>query len=276
MYSWEGLSFITSAAGIPDHLHPETLACTNLEIAKVFVKADLTKELPRRISFTIRGKETLIDFAYPWLPPKCVDCGKWGHYATFCKVNKKDIEDTMEEVNTPKKIDQQNSKVTGSEGKENEKPETKEQTNTKEGDLESKEDKSEGKKNKYTMEGSQMKEWETVTSEVRRSPKPRELQFGQVTIATPSRYAALRNSDEKGTEIIIEEIEEEEEGEVENEEADDIIQSIAEENVEGKSKENKKGRSRQILPRLSKTNHKVVLEVTDQNKDMKRGSRKNN
>lgn len=266
MYSWEGLSFITSAAGIPDHLHPETLACTNLETAKVFVKADLTKELPRRINFTIQGKETLIDFAYPWLPPRCVDCGKWGHYATFCKVNKKDTADQMKEVNTPKSMVQQTLEVTGSDGKENKKLEDKEKTNKKEDEKESKED----------MEGDQRKEWETV-SEVRRSPKPRELQFGQVTIVTPSRYAALRNSDEKGTEIVVEEVEEEEEeGEVRNEEADDIIQSIAEESVEEKSKENKKGRSRQILPRLSKTNHKVVLEATDQNKDMKRGSRKNN
>lgn len=44
MYSWEGFSFITSAAGVPDHLHPETVACTNFEIAKLFVNADLSKE----------------------------------------------------------------------------------------------------------------------------------------------------------------------------------------------------------------------------------------
>ena len=50
MYSWESLSFITSAAGVPDHLHPETLACTNLDVAKVFVQADLTKEFPDKIN----------------------------------------------------------------------------------------------------------------------------------------------------------------------------------------------------------------------------------
>ena len=50
MYSWEGLSFITSAAGVPDHLHPETIACTNFDIAKVFVQADLSKELPQKIN----------------------------------------------------------------------------------------------------------------------------------------------------------------------------------------------------------------------------------
>ena len=34
MYSWEGLSFMTSTVGFPDRLLPETLACTNLEVAK--------------------------------------------------------------------------------------------------------------------------------------------------------------------------------------------------------------------------------------------------
>lgn len=92
IYSWEGLSFITSAAGIPDHLHPETLACTNLKTAKVFVKADLSKELPKKINFTIQGKETLVEFSYPWLPPRCEECGKWGHYITFCKEKKKEVE----------------------------------------------------------------------------------------------------------------------------------------------------------------------------------------
>lgn len=46
MYSWEGLSFMTSAAGVPDHMHPEMITCTNFEVAKVFVMADLSKELP--------------------------------------------------------------------------------------------------------------------------------------------------------------------------------------------------------------------------------------
>lgn len=43
MYSWEGLSFITSAVGYPDRLHPETIAFTNFEVAKVFVHVDVSK-----------------------------------------------------------------------------------------------------------------------------------------------------------------------------------------------------------------------------------------
>lgn len=71
MYSWQGLSFITSAAGVPDRLHPETIACTNFEVAKVFVNADLSKELPQEITYNIQGKETTISFTYAWLPSRC-------------------------------------------------------------------------------------------------------------------------------------------------------------------------------------------------------------
>ena len=52
MYSWQGLSFIVSAAGFPVRLHPETASCSNFKLAKIFVNADLTKELPRKINFT--------------------------------------------------------------------------------------------------------------------------------------------------------------------------------------------------------------------------------
>lgn len=94
-----------------------------------------------------------------------------------------------------------------------------------------------------------------------------------MTIATPSRFAALRNTDEKLEEIEEEQIEELEEMDKEEEvEVEDIYQSRAEENVEV----NKKAKGRQILPRQSKTNHKVVIpETSDHVKDMRRGTRKN-
>lgn len=66
-----------------------------------------------------------------------------------------------------------------------------------------------------------------------------------------------------------EETEKEENEEVEElrkEDDEEIYKSLAEESVE----DNKKGRARQILPRQSKTNHRVITEV----KDMKRGGTK--
>lgn len=90
MYSWEGLCFISSAAGVPDKLHPETIACKNFEVAKVCVKADLSKQLPREIIFIIGGEEVMVGFTYPWLPSKCGTCGKWGHSEIICTRNKKE------------------------------------------------------------------------------------------------------------------------------------------------------------------------------------------
>lgn len=110
------------------------------------------------------------------------------------------------------------------------------------------------------LEEGQINEWKTVSVEkAGRSPKSHDLKYGQVTIATPSRFAALRNSDEKGEEIeeTQEEVTEVVE-EVEAEDAEDTCQRKIEESIEGKTKEGRRGKARQTLPRQSKTNHRVV------------------
>lgn len=120
------------------------------------------------------------------------------------------------------------------------------------------------------MEEGEISGWKTVTVEkVGRSPTTQSLKYGQVTIVTPSRFAALRNTYEKGEALDDEQLEEVED--MGKEEADDIFQSMVEESVE----ESKRGRARQMLPRQSKTNHRVVPEVSEQHKESKRGSRKN-
>lgn len=123
----------------------------------------------------------------------------------------------------------------------------------------------EKREEKSEVEEGDINEWKTISLEkVGRNPSSQNLKYGQVTIATPSRYAALSNMDENGEDT------EEEVGEMEErrtEEDEDIYQSLAEESVE----ENKKGRARQFLPRLSKTNHRVIPEASDNNKDMRRG-----
>lgn len=91
MYSWEGLSFITSAVGFPDRLHPETVACSNLEIAKVFAKVDISKPLPKEINFTRNGKEFVVGFHFPWLPSRCKLCDKWGHTTEVCVLKGKEV-----------------------------------------------------------------------------------------------------------------------------------------------------------------------------------------
>ena len=90
MFSWEGLSFITSAVGSPVKLHPETLACSNFEVAKVFVNVDVSKPLSKEINFSKNGKEFKVDFHFPWLPTRCKLCNKWGHSEKVCVLKGKD------------------------------------------------------------------------------------------------------------------------------------------------------------------------------------------
>lgn len=107
MFSWKGLGFIASAVGKPKRLHPDTLLCKSFEEAKVFVDADVTKELPAAHRFKSKlGVEADVTFEYPWLPPKCNICSKWGHAGKTCKgkqirlLEKKDKETAIE--STPK------------------------------------------------------------------------------------------------------------------------------------------------------------------------------
>ncbi|KAF3516044.1 hypothetical protein DY000_02059132 [Brassica cretica] len=65
--------------------------------------------------------------------------------------------------------------------------------------------------NKILEESSQLGE-RSGEQNVGKSPKSHDLKYGHVTIATPSRFAALRNSDEKGEEV--EEIQDKEETQV--------------------------------------------------------------
>lgn len=89
MYSWDGLSFFTITVGVPVKLHPETIACTNLEEAKVFVNVDVSKVLPKEITFIKEGKQFTIAYYYPLLPARCKFCEKWGHGKSVCAMKGK-------------------------------------------------------------------------------------------------------------------------------------------------------------------------------------------
>lgn len=88
MFSWKGLGFLASKVGDPKRLHPETETCKNFEEAKVFVEVNMMKELPKDFTFAIAtGKEETVEYTYPWLPPRCTTCGKWGHFEEGCQVS---------------------------------------------------------------------------------------------------------------------------------------------------------------------------------------------
>ncbi|CAN6858665.1 unnamed protein product, partial [Brassica oleracea] len=85
LFNTESLSRIATAVGKPDSLALETERKENFEVAKLFVRVDLTAPLPNRIvSGFSNGKEVQIDVSYPWLPIKCDVCKKFGHTKERC------------------------------------------------------------------------------------------------------------------------------------------------------------------------------------------------
>ena len=92
MFTDKGLEFLASAVGRPLRLHPKTEACEKFDEAQIMVEADLTKELPRE--YQLSGEEegeldVVISYAYPWLPPRCSSCQKWGHQNESVSCNNK-------------------------------------------------------------------------------------------------------------------------------------------------------------------------------------------
>lgn len=195
MFSWQGLSFMVSAAGFPVRLHPETASCSNFKLAKIFVNVDLSKELPDKINFTKNGKSSLVEFIYPWLPLRCKTCGKWGHVEKACTLNKKE---DLEEGTLKKDeiLEVSNEEGTG----KDEVLKIAEKSN----------------KEKEIEEGEMVETWQDVTPE--RASRNSNLKFGQVKILTPSRYSTLMEVDEKGDSI--------------TEEADGDILKVVEDNEE--------------------------------------------
>jgi len=87
MFTDKGLEFLASAVGKPIRLHPKTESCVSFDEAQLLVEADLTKELPKE--YAIMGEEdgeldSVINYSYPWLPPRCTCCKKWGHLHSTC------------------------------------------------------------------------------------------------------------------------------------------------------------------------------------------------
>lgn len=65
------------------------MACSSFEVAKGFVKVDVSKALPKEMNFSRNGEEFQVEFHYPWLPSRCAQCNKWRHGEKFCALKRK-------------------------------------------------------------------------------------------------------------------------------------------------------------------------------------------
>ncbi|KAF8104770.1 hypothetical protein N665_0168s0013 [Sinapis alba] len=86
LFNRESLSRLATAVGKPVSLAPETERKENFQVAKLYVRVDLTKQLPSKIiSGFSSGRKVEISVSYPWLPVKFSKCGKYGHSSERCR-----------------------------------------------------------------------------------------------------------------------------------------------------------------------------------------------
>ncbi|XP_048596160.1 uncharacterized protein LOC125577980 [Brassica napus] len=195
MFSWQGLSFVTSPLGVPGRLHPETAQCLNLEVAKVFVNVDLTKDLPKHLKFNVQGEEVLVEYSYPWLPKKCEKCEKWVHTEKICSMRGEGSRNKQGDLEEGEIRDDSLEKgKEGSKEKEKDQEETSTEIQTEKGltEIQTMEVLDNGiATGENTPEAiTKGNEWEDV-SPGKASRSPRELEFGQVSILTKSRFSVL-------------------------------------------------------------------------------------
>lgn len=85
MYSLDGISVIASAIGEPLHTEKSRLDPFHFGDTKVKVEIMLDSSPPETIIVRdSQGNSLKVNVAYPRLPPKCCNCGRFGHLLNRC------------------------------------------------------------------------------------------------------------------------------------------------------------------------------------------------
>lgn len=293
-FSWKGLSCVASPVGEPVRLHPETAQCLDFKVAKIFVKVDLTKELPKSMNFNYKGKETLIQFSYPWMPTKCTNCNKWGHLLKACEVApiSKELESSIQNIEG---VNQQASNEKVKEAAESNNLTNEEALNEQVKEIGN-------EVVNAAVEMDQVKEtsageegWSTPTKAARSSPKKdNNLELGMVSILSNSRFSVLSQDEEEGEILAVQEDEDESAAEnpvlptcgnleevtqtaygenstnseeyKEEEKAEEEVQ-VPSDSLDPAVKTQAADRvgTRQSLPRESKNNHRFIKDMSASN-----------
>lgn len=85
MYSLDGISVITSAFGEP--LHTEKSRLDPFHFGDTKVKVEICLESSPPTTIVVRdteGNTARVSVSYPRLPPKCCNCGRFGHLLNRC------------------------------------------------------------------------------------------------------------------------------------------------------------------------------------------------
>ncbi|KAH0929221.1 hypothetical protein HID58_014948 [Brassica napus] len=100
LYSHKGLKCLSRAVGQFVKLHPSTEKCVRLDVARAFVEVNLHQPLVEKISFKDNaGSAHEVEVNFPWLPPRCSVCRRWGYKGQDCsckeiRILNKKVEET--------------------------------------------------------------------------------------------------------------------------------------------------------------------------------------
>lgn len=85
LYSLEGISIIASGIGDPLHTEKSRLDPINIGSTKVKVIIQLDASLPTTVVVRdVQGNTARVAVEYPRPPPKCLNCGRYGHLLSRC------------------------------------------------------------------------------------------------------------------------------------------------------------------------------------------------
>ncbi|XP_033138767.1 uncharacterized protein LOC117129308 [Brassica rapa] len=113
LYSIDGISVVSSAIGEPLHTEKSRLDPYHFGDTKVKIEIQLESEPPRLVEVRDdQGNAVRIQVEYPSLPPRCLNCGKFGHLLNRClkplvKRNKPFVQTSLQQdkmVSTSTKI----------------------------------------------------------------------------------------------------------------------------------------------------------------------------
>ncbi|EOA28475.1 hypothetical protein CARUB_v10024684mg, partial [Capsella rubella] len=85
LYSLQGISVIASGIGLPLHTEKSRLDPVNIGATKVKVVIKLDVPLPASVVVQdVQGNSVRVAVEYPRPPPKCLNCGRYGHLLSRC------------------------------------------------------------------------------------------------------------------------------------------------------------------------------------------------
>lgn len=85
LYTQEGLGRVGDLLGHPLEVDEFTRKMTNINVAHIKCRVDVTKPLPKFGELEREnGDVVTVSIEYPWVPPICTCCGDLGHLQTHC------------------------------------------------------------------------------------------------------------------------------------------------------------------------------------------------